>query len=131
MSIERFGSGGPYEAKVGYSRVVRAGGFVFVAGCTGVDAGGEVVDGGAHEQMQQACRNVVAALAQAGATAADVVQTRMSVIDIAAWEDIGRAHAEAFGAAPPASAMVQVAALIDPRMVVEVEAVAYTGSNIR
>lgn len=126
MSIERFGSGGPYEAKVGYSRAVRAGGFVFVAGCTGV-AGGEVVEGGAYEQMRQACRNVVAALAQAGATAADVVQTRMSVTDIAAWEDIGRAHAEAFGAAPPVSAMVQVAALIDPRMVVEVEAVAYTG----
>lgn len=127
MSIERSGSGGPYEAKVGYSRAVRAGGFVFVAGCTGVDAAGEVVEGGAYEQMRQACSNVVAALERAGATAADVVQTRMYVTDITTWEDVGRGHAETFGAAPPVSAMVQVGALIDPRMVVEVEAVAFTG----
>lgn len=124
MSIERFGSGGPWERAVGYSRAVRAGPFVFVAGCTGVE-GGEVVEGGAYEQMRQACRNVVAALEQAGAAAGGVVQTRMYVTDIAQWEDVGRAHAEAFGAAPPVSAMVQVAGLIDPRMVVEVEAVAY------
>ena len=80
---------------------------------------------GAYEQTLQACRNVEAALAQAGATAADVVQTRMYVTDIARWEDVGRAHAEVFGAAPPVSAMVQVSGLIDPRMVVEVEAVAF------
>lgn len=127
MSIERFGSGGPWEKAVGYSRAVRAGGLVFVAGCTGVGADGEVVEGGARAQMRQACRNVEAALAQAGATPADVVQTRMYVTDIALWEDVGRAHAETFGAAPPVSAMVQVAGLIDPRLVVEVEAVAYTG----
>lgn len=126
MSIERFGSGGPWERAVGYSRAVRAGPFVFVAGCTGVD-GGEVVEGGAYEQMRQACTNVLAALEQAGVSAADVVQTRMYVTDIAQWEDVGRAHAEAFGAAPPVSAMVQVTGLIDPRMVVEVEAVAFVG----
>jgi enamine deaminase RidA (YjgF/YER057c/UK114 family) len=126
LSIERFGSGGPWEQAVGYSRAVRAGGFVFVAGCTGV-ADGEVVEGGPYEQTRQACRNVEAALAQAGATVAQVVQTRMYVTDIAQWEAVGRAHAEAFGAAPPVSAMVRVAGFIDPRMVVEVEAVAFVG----
>lgn len=126
MSIERFGSGGPWERAVGYSRAVRAGGLVFVAGCTGV-AGGEVVAGGAYAQARQACANVVAALALAGAAPEQVVQTRLSVTDIALWEEVGRAHAEAFGAAPPAAAMVQVAALIDPRMVVEVEALAFVG----
>ncbi|MDX6666085.1 MAG: hypothetical protein QOG68_2291 [Solirubrobacteraceae bacterium] len=125
MSIERFGSGGPWEAAVGYSRVVRAGGFVFVAGCTGVGSGGEVVGEGAYEQMRQACANVEAALGQAGVTAADVVQTRIYVTDIGLWEDIGRAHAETFGAAPPVASMVEVARLIDPRLVVEIEAVAF------
>ncbi|MCW2991826.1 MAG: RidA family protein [Solirubrobacterales bacterium] len=125
MSIERFGSGGRWEQAVGYSRAVRAGQTVYVAGCTGVDEHGEVVGAGAYEQMRQACRNVEAALALAGATLADLVQTRIYVTDVARWEEIGRAHAEAFGAAPPVSAMVQVAGLIDPRMVVEVEAIAF------
>lgn len=124
MSIERFGSGGRWEQAVGYSRTVRAGPLVFVAGCTGVGADGEVVSEDAYEQMRQACRNVAAALALAGATTADVVQTRMYVTDIGLWEAIGRGHAEAFGAAPPVASMVEVARLIDPRMVVEVEAVA-------
>lgn len=125
MTIERLGSGGRWERAVGYSRAVRAGPLVFVAGCTGLRPGGELVPGGAYEQTRQACANVVAALGKAGATAADVVQTRIYVTDIGRWEEIGRAHAEAFGATPPVSAMVQVAALIDPRMLVEVEAVAY------
>jgi enamine deaminase RidA (YjgF/YER057c/UK114 family) len=123
LSVERFGSGGRWEQEVGYSRAVRAGGFVFVAGCTGV-VRGEVVPG-AYAQARQACANVIAALEQAGATAADVVRTRLYVTDIALWAEVGRAHAEAFGAAPPAAAMVQVAALIDPRMLVEVEATAF------
>lgn len=125
MSVERFSSGGAWEEAVGYSRTVRAGNLVFVAGCTGVGADGQVVAGGAHEQMAQACRNVEAALALAGAAAGDVVQTRMYVTDIAQWPEIGRAHAEAFGAAPPVASMVQVTGLIDPAMVVEVEAVAF------
>lgn len=124
MSIERFGSGGRWEQVVGYSRTVRAGQLVFVAGCTGVGADGEVVSEDAYEQMRQACRNVEAALALAGATTADVVQTRMYVTDIGLWEAIVRGHAEAFGAAPPVASMVEVVRLIDPRMVVEVEAVA-------
>ena len=127
MSIERLGSGGRWEEEVGYSRAVRAGTFVFVAGCTGVTAGGDLVSGGPYEQMAQACENVVAALERAGATAAQVVQTRIYVTDIAQWPEVGRAHAEAFGAAPPAASMVQVTGLIDPRMVVEVEAVAFVG----
>lgn len=125
--IERFGSGGPFEAAVGYSRAVRAGPFVFVAGCTSMVDG--VVAGGddAYEQMRQACANAIAALEQAGAGAADVVQTRIFVTDIARWEQVGRAHAEAFGAAPPVASMVEVSALIDPRMLVEVEVVAFAG----
>ena len=125
MTIERFGSGGRWERAVGYSRVVRAGGFVFVAGCTGVAPDGELVAGGAYEQMRQACANVERALEQAGAAAGDLVRTRIYVTDIGGWEAVGRAHAEAFGAAPPAAAMVQVAGLIDPRMLVEVEADAF------
>jgi len=127
LSVERFGSGGPWEQSVGYSRAVRAGPLVFVAGCTGVDAAGEVVSDDAYEQTVQACRNVEAALAQAGATVGDLVQTRVYVTDVSRWRAVGRAHAEAFGAAPPASAMVQVGGLIGPRMLVEVEAIAFVG----
>jgi enamine deaminase RidA (YjgF/YER057c/UK114 family) len=123
--IERFGSGGPWEQAVGYSRVVRAGSLVFVAGCTAVGPDGELVGGAsAYAQAVQACRNVVDALAQAGASPADVVQTRMYVTDIARWEEVGRAHAETFGAAPPVASMVEVSALIDPRILVEIEAIA-------
>jgi enamine deaminase RidA (YjgF/YER057c/UK114 family) len=123
--IERFGSGAPWEEVVGYSRAVRAGPFVFVAGCTAVSDGVLVGGDDPYAQMTQACANVVAALAQAGASAADVVQTRMFVTDVSRWEAIARAHAEAFGAAPPVSAMLEVSGLIDPRMLVEVEAVAF------
>lgn len=125
MSIERFGSGGRWEEQVGYSRVVRAGDLVFVAGCTGVGADGEVVMGGTYEQARQACANVLRALEQAGAGAEHVVQTRMYVTGIDQWAEVGRAHAEAFGAHPPAAAMIEVSRFIDPVMVVEVEAVAY------
>ena len=124
--IERFGSGGPWERAVGYSRAVRAGPFVFVAGCTAVGPDGELVGGAsAYAQAVQACRNVESALGQCGATLADVVQTRMYVTDISRWEEVGRAHAETFGGAPPVSAMVEVSALIDPRILVEIEATAY------
>jgi enamine deaminase RidA (YjgF/YER057c/UK114 family) len=128
--IERFGSGGPWEQAVGYSRVVRAGSLVFVAGCTAVGPDGELIGGAsAYAQALQACRNVEAALAQAGASAADVVQTRMYVTDITRWEEVGRAHAEVFGAAPPVSAMVEVSALIDPRILVEIEAIAHASET--
>lgn len=124
--IERHGSGGPWERAVGYSRAVRAGSLVFVAGCTAVGPDGELIGGAsAYAQAVQACRNIEAALAQAGAAMADVVQTRMFVTDAARWEEVGRAHAEAFGAAPPVATMVEVSALIDPRLLVEIEAIAH------
>ncbi|CAN5717233.1 RidA family protein [soil metagenome] len=122
---QRFGSGTPWEAEVGYSRTVRAGPLVFVAGTTGTIAGAVVNPGDAYAQTTQALRNVERALSLAGASLADVVQTRLSVTDIASWQEVGRAHREAFGDHPPVTAMVEVSALIDPEMLVEVEAVAY------
>jgi len=125
-SIERFGSGAPWESLVGYSRVVRAGEWVLVAGTTATLEDGEIAGIGDPEaQARQAIANIAAALERVGATLADVVRTRIYVSEIGQWEAIGRAHAEAFGAAPPVSAMVQVAAFIDPRILVEIEADAW------
>ena len=125
--IERKGSGAPWEPVVGYSRAVKAGGFVFVTGCTSIEDGEVVNDGDAYAQTRQALANVTNALASLGATPAEVVRTRVFVTDISRWEEYGRAHAEVFGAAPPATSMVEVSALIDPRMLVEVEAQAWVG----
>jgi len=98
---------------------------VLVSGCTSV-IGAELVHAGdAHAQTAQAVRNVSDALAGLGASLADVVRTRMYVTDISRWEEFGRAHGAAFGDVRPASSMVEVSALVDPRMLVEVEAVAY------
>lgn len=124
--IERFGSGAPWESLVGYSRVVRAGEWVLVAGTTATLEDGEIAGLGDPEaQARQAIANIAAALERAGATLADVVRTRIYVAEIGEWAAIGRAHAEAFGAAPPVTAMVQVAAFIDPRILVEIEAEAW------
>jgi enamine deaminase RidA (YjgF/YER057c/UK114 family) len=122
----RVGSGGRYEDVVGYCRVVRAGELVWVSGTTGT-RDGAVVDGGAAAQMRQALTNVVAALDSAGSSAADVVRTRVYVTDIAQWEEIGRVHEEFFGKHRPATTMVEVSRLIDPAMLVEVEADAFVG----
>ena len=128
-SIDRYSSGGAWEAQVGYSRVVRAGDFVFVAGTTGTLPDGSLAgDGDPEAQTRQAIKNIEAALARTGATLGNVVRTRVYCTDITQWEAIGRAHAEAFGAAPPASAMVQVAAFVDPGMLVELEVDAYVGA---
>ena len=118
-------SGAPWEQVVGYSRAVAAGDHVWVTGCTSIADGQVVHDGDAYAQTVQALRNVEWALTQAGASMADVVRTRIFVTDIARWEEYGRAHGEAFGATMPATSMVEVSGLIDPRMLVEVEAVAY------
>jgi enamine deaminase RidA (YjgF/YER057c/UK114 family) len=127
VTVQRYGSGAPWEDVVGYSRVVRAGDHVHVAGCAAMGQGGILIGGGsAYEQTRQALANVEAALAQVGATLADVVRTRISVTDISRWEEIGRAHGEVFGAIRPVTAMVEVNALIDPRMLVEIEADAYS-----
>lgn len=128
--IERFSSGAPWEPVAGYSRTVRAGDRVLVAGTTATLPGGEIAaPGDAGGQTRQAIANVEAALALAGAALADVVRTRIYVTDITRWEDVARAHGEAFGAHPPVTTMVQVAALIDPRMLVEIEAEAVLGAR--
>jgi enamine deaminase RidA (YjgF/YER057c/UK114 family) len=115
----------PWEPVVGYSRAVAAGDFVFVSGCTSVADGVLVGEGDAEAQTVQAIANVAQALEALGVGLADVVRTRMYVTDISRWEEYGRAHGAVFGEAMPATSMIGVAALVDPRMLIEVEAVAY------
>lgn len=127
--IERFASGAPWEATFGYSRAVRCGDLVFVAGTTAANEDGVVLaPGDAAGQVHAIADIIERALAGAGAGIEQVVQTRMYVTDISRADEIGRAHADRFGGAPPVTAMVQVAALMDPRMLVEIEAVAYVGA---
>jgi enamine deaminase RidA (YjgF/YER057c/UK114 family) len=114
-----------WEPVVGYSRAVAAGDFIFVSGCTSVADGVFVHEGDAGAQAAQCIANVADALERLGAGLADVVRTRMFVTDISRWEEYGRAHGAAFGDVLPATSMIEVAALIDPRMLVEVEADAY------
>jgi enamine deaminase RidA (YjgF/YER057c/UK114 family) len=115
----------PWEPVVGYSRAVAAGDYVFVSGCTSVAEGVLVGAGDARAQTAQAIANVADALEQLGLSLADVVRTRMYVTDISRWEEYGLAHGAAFGDTMPATSMIGVAALVDPRMLIEVEAVAY------
>jgi enamine deaminase RidA (YjgF/YER057c/UK114 family) len=129
MSVIRLGSGAPWEAIVGYSRVVARGDAAWVSGTTATVDGAVVHPGDAAGQTRQALATIEEALERAGFSIADVVRTRMFVTDISRWEEIGRAHGEVFGEVRPATTMVQVAALIDPAMLVEIEADAVRGAG--
>jgi enamine deaminase RidA (YjgF/YER057c/UK114 family) len=130
MPRRNVSSGGPWESVVGYSRAVRVGPHVHVSGCTGMTPAGLVGKGDPHAQAKQAIETIGAALAQAGASLSHVVRTRIYVVDIAVWPEVARAHAEAFSSVRPAATMVQVAALIDPDLLVEIEAEAYVPSGL-
>jgi enamine deaminase RidA (YjgF/YER057c/UK114 family) len=116
-------SGAPWEPIVGYSRAVRVGPYIHVAGTTGIDAEGNVVGkDDPYTQSVQALKNIEAALTRAGARMADVVRTRVFTTDISRWQEIGRAHGEFFRDVRPASTMVEISRLISPDMLIEIEA---------
>lgn len=115
----------PWEGVYGYSRTVVVGPWVLIGGTTSVDPSGVVVGATPYEQTVEILRKLRHELGRVGLSFADVVQTRMYVTDISRSEEVGRAHGEVFAVAPPVTSMVEVAALIDPRMLVEIELVAH------
>ena len=129
MSVIRLGSGAPWEGIVGYSRVVVRGDAAWVSGTTATVDGVVAHPGDAGAQTRQALGAIREALERAGFTLADVVRTRMFVTDISRWEEIGRAHGEVFGDVRPATTMVEVSKLIDPALLVEIEADAVRGAG--
>ena len=123
MERQNIAGNSPYEGKVGFSRAVKVGAFVTVAGTVATGADGKIVGGDdMYAQAVQTLKNIGRALEQAGASFRDVVRTRTYVTDISRWQEAGRAHGEIFGEIRPASTMVEVKALVAPEMLVEIEA---------
>ena len=126
MERKNFATGTPWESLVGYSRAVRVGPFVYVSGTTATDENGNLVGiDNAYAQTIQALKNIERALQRAGAKMSDVVRTRIFVTNISEWESIGKAHGEFFREIRPASTMAEVSGLVNPDMLVEIEADAY------
>ncbi len=120
---QRYSSGTKWEKVVGYSRAVRVGNRIYVTGTTATDDDGNIVGvNDAYAQTVQIIKNIEKALNALGAELSHVVRTRMFVTNISCWEEIGRAHAEFFGGVMPATSMIEVSKLIDPDMLVEIEA---------
>lgn len=130
QSVQRVNSGAPWEAQVGYCRAIRVGDQIYISGTAPVDAQGQVVSLDGYAQAKRCLEIIQKALQELGTDTHAVVRTRMFVTDVAQWEMFSRAHQEFFGTHPPATTMVQVSALIDPAMLIEIEADAILSGDI-